>query len=233
VIKHLSSGPRAAAAAFAVVGLLALTALPAAAATPPTGDKSYSQNGSTAEFNASNCTENGDNTITCTDLQLGAFVGKMTDSFSGVTHLNQLCASVGTYTVDTVTWEYVGEPVYERGCKTDLPNGSIKIDARLASATLSPTTLHLEQLTCDKESCTAGPSRDAVVAGSWTQAGPIGSSKSRSTYSDDLCRQSYANKSSGRMASFTGSLGGLAINTPDLGYLGSGRETFRSRCSEG
>jgi hypothetical protein len=233
VSKHPSSGPRLVAAAVAVVGLLVLTALPAAAATPPTGDKSYSQNGSTAEFNATTCTENGDNTITCADLQIGAFVGKMTDNFSGVAHLNQVCGSVGTYTVDTLTWEYVGEPVFERGCATDLPNGAIQIDAKLARATLSPTKLRLEQLTCDKEGCTPVSSRDAVVTGSWTQAGPIASSKSRSSFHDDICRQSYSSKTSGRMASFAGSLGLLTIETPDLGFLSSGRESFRSRCSEG
>lgn len=231
--KHTFRGLRASAATAAAVGLLVLSALPAVAATPPTGDKSYSQNGSTAEANSTVCTEHGDNTVTCTDESIGAFVGKMTDGFSGVTHLNQVCVSVGTYTFDMTTGEYVGEPVYERGCATDLPSGVIRIDSKLAWATLAPTTLTIEQLVCDKESCVPGPSRMVGVAGSWLGIGSVASSKNRSSYDDGTCRSNFANKSSGRMASFTGSLGDQSFETPDLGYLSSGRESFTSRCSEG
>ena len=231
--NHSFSGLRVSAVAAAAIGLLVLSALPAAAATPPTGDKSYSQNGSTAEVSSTTCAEHGDNTVSCTDESIGAFVGKMTDSFSGVTHLNQVCVSVGTYTFDMTTGEYVGEPVFERGCATDLPSGVIRIDSKLAWATLAPTTLTIEQLVCDKESCVPGPSRVVAVAGSWLGTGPVGSSKNRSSYDDGTCRYNFANKSSGRMASFTGAIGNQSFETPDLGFLSSGRESFTSRCSEG
>ena len=231
--NHSFGGLRASATTAAAIGLLVLSALPAAAATPPTDYKSYSQNGSTAEASSSACTEHGDNTVTCTDESIGAFVGKMTDNFSGVTHLNQVCVSVGTYTFDITTGEYVGKPVYERGCATDLPSGVIRIDSKLASATLAPTTLTIAQLVCDKESCVPGPSRAVAIAGSWLGFGPVGSSKNRSSYDDGTCRSNFANKSSGRNASFSGSLAGQTFETSDLGFLSSGRETFHSRCSEG
>jgi hypothetical protein len=233
VSNHSFGGLRASAAAAAAIGLLVLSALPAAAATPPTDYKSYSQNGSTADANSSACTENGDNTVTCIDESIGAFVGKMTDNFSGVTHLNQVCVSVGTATFDLTTGEYVGEPVYERGCATDLPSGAIRIDSKLASATLAPITLTIAQLICDKESCVPGPSRTVAVSGSWLGTGSIASSKSRSSFDDGVCRSNFANKSSGRLASFAGTLGGETFESPDLGFLSSGRETFHSRCSEG
>lgn len=230
---HSYRGRRASAVAAAAIGLLVLSALPAAAATPPTGDKGYSQNGSTAEANSTACTEHGDNTVTCTDESIGAFVGKMTDSFSGVTHLNQVCVSIGTYTFDETTGEYIGEPVFERGCATDLPGGTIRIDSKLAWATLAPTTLTIEQLICSKESCEPGPSRVVAVSGSWLGTGLVASSKDRSTFDDGTCRFNFANKSSGREASFAGTLGDETFDSPDLGFLSSGRETFRSRCSEG
>jgi hypothetical protein len=230
---HSFRGRRASAVAVAAIGLLVLSALPAAAATPPTDYKSYSQNGSTAEANATTCTEHGDNTATCTDESIGTFVGKMSDSFSGVTHLNQVCVSVGTYTFDETTGEYIGEPVYERGCATDLPSGVIRIDSKLAWATLAPTTLTIEQLICSKESCEPGPSRVVAVSGSWLGSGSINSSKNRSSWDDGFCRSNYANKSSGRMASFAGSLDGETFDSPDLGFLSTGRETFHSRCDEG
>lgn len=223
---------RLVAATIAVLGLLAVTALPAAANTPPTGDKSFSQNGSTAEFNATSCTEDG-TAVTCTDEQLGAFVGKMTDSFSGVVHLNQVCVSVGTYTFDSDTGEYIGEPVYERGCATDLPTGTIKIDSKLNGATLAPATITLEQEVCEKDGCVPGPTRDVVVSGSWIQAGAVFSSKHRDSFDDGTCRFDQSFKGSGRPASFAGILDGQTFSTPDLGFLSSGRESFRSRCSEG
>src|SRR6476661_1278354 len=181
VIKHPFAGLRAAAAMAAVVGLLAVSVGPVAADTTPGGDGSYSQNGSTAELYASSCTDNGDDTFTCSEQQIGIFAGKMTDSVSGVTHSSQACATVGTYTIDVNTKEYVGEPIFERGCRADLPTGVIHFGSKLSGATLAATTITLEQWTCDEYDCYPGASRDVVVAATWTGVGSISSGKYRSS----------------------------------------------------
>jgi hypothetical protein len=139
VIKHPFTGLRLAAATAAVVGLLAVSVGPVAADTTPGGDASYSQNGSTAELYASSCTDNGNDTVSCIEQQIGIFSGKMTDNVSGVTHASQVCAAVSTYTVDLTTGGYLGEPIFERGCAVDLGTGVIRFggtrrDARDARA---------------------------------------------------------------------------------------------------
>jgi hypothetical protein len=231
VTNHPST-PRRLAAVLAVTGLLVLGASSASAATPPPGDKSFSQNGSTAEVDAGGCADDGV-LVTCTERAIQVFVGKMTDGFSGVSHLNQLCVNLGTYAFDSSTGELVGEPVFEHGCVTDLPNGAVKVDSKLVSASVATTSLTVEQESCDKESCTPGPTRTVTVAGSWTGFGPLQTAKSRSRFDDGTCRYDDSFKGSGRSATFDGTLDGTSISTSDLGYLSTGKSTFRSRCSEG
>jgi hypothetical protein len=232
VIKHTLSGLRLAAATAAVVGLLAVSVGPVAAATTPGGDASYSQNGSTAELYASSCTDNGNGTMTCSDQEIGIFSGKMTDNVSGVTHTSQLCASVGTYTFDLNTGDYIGEPIFERGCRTDLPSGVIRFGSKLSSATLAATTVTLGQWTCDEYDCYPGASRDVVIAATWAGFGPIQSGKYRSSGNDGTCRYGEWSNGTSRSANITASFDGQAVNTDQGGYLASGRSGFRSRCTE-
>lgn len=226
------STPRRLAAVIAAAGLLVLGASSAAAATPPPLDKSYSQNGTTAETNTSECADDGA-VVTCSDQSIAIFIGKMTDGFSGVSHRNQLCVSLGTYAFDSVTGDLVGEPVFERGCVLDLPSGAARVDSKLASASLATTSLTVAQEVCDKESCTPGATRAIVVGGSWTGFGLLLASKSRSRFDDGTCRYDDSFKGSGRSASFDGTLDGHPISTSDFGYLTIGKSAFRSRCSEG
>lgn len=233
MIKHSLSGLRLAAATAAVVGLLAVSVGPVAADTTPGGDGSYSQNGSTAELYASSCTDNGDDTMTCSEQEIGIFSGKMTDTVSGVTHASQVCAAVGTYSFDLITGEYVGEPTFERGCRTDLPNGAIGFGSKLSGATLAATTVTLEQLVCDEYDCVPGASRNVVVAATWTGVGPIQSGKYRASGDDGTCRYSEWSKGTSRSADIIASFDGQPVNGDQGGYLASGRSGFRSRCSEG
>jgi hypothetical protein len=232
VIKHPFAGIRLAAATTAVVGLLAFSVGPVAADTTPGGDASYSQNGSTAELYASSCTDNGDDTFTCGEQEIGIFSGKMTDSVSGVIHSSQVCAEVGTYTVDVTTGDYLGEPVFERGCRVDLASGVIRFGSKLSSASLAATHVTLEQWICDEKDCVPGASREVVVAAAWTGFGPINSGKYRSSGNDGTCRYSEWFKGSDRSANVTASFDGQPVAGDQYGYLSSGRNGFKSACAE-
>jgi hypothetical protein len=233
VIKHPFAGLRVAAVTAAVVGLLAVSVAPVAADTTPGGDASYSQNGSTAELYASSCTDNGNDTVTCVDQHIGVFAGKMTDSVSGVTHSSQVCASVGTYTFDLTTGDYVGDPIDEYGCRVDLAGGVIHFGSKLSGATLAPTSITLEQFVCDEEKeCVPGASRDVVVAATWTGFGPTSSGKYRSSGDDGTCRYSDWFKGSDRSADISASFDGRPVSGDQGGYLSSGRSGFKSACTE-
>ncbi|MEO8572179.1 MAG: hypothetical protein ABI553_10835 [Chloroflexota bacterium] len=224
-------GLRRAALAGAIVGLLAISASPAAADTVPSADKSYSQNGSTAEITVGGCIDNGDDTLTCSDEHLAVFAGKMTDG-STVTHPNQICVEIFSVTQSALSGEWLGDPTFERGCRTDLPTTAIRFDSKLAWATLAPTTLTVEQLVCDKVECIPGASRVVGVSGAWTQDGPLETMKYRTSFSDGTCRWSEAFKGAGRNATFVGELDGRAIGEDSHPHLDSGKYTFRSRCDE-
>jgi hypothetical protein len=233
VTKHPFSVVRLAAATAAVVALLAVSVGPVAADTTPGGDASYSQNGSTAELYASSCTDNGNATFTCVEQQIRIFSGKMTDSVSGVTHSSQVCAAAGTYTVDAITGDYLGDPVYEYGCRVDLAKGAIRFGSKLSSASLSATHVTIEQWVCDDEKeCVPGASRDVVVAATWTGFGPISTGKYRSSGNDGTCRYSDWFKGSDREADLSATFDGQAVAGDQYGYLSSGRTGFKSACSE-
>ena len=113
--KHPFFALRRAVGAVAVIGMIAVSAGPVAADTTPPGDVTYSQNGSAAEMFAAACTSNGNDTTTCTDQQIYAFTGKMSDNVSGVTHSSQVCAGLSSYTYSDLTGEFIGTPTFERG----------------------------------------------------------------------------------------------------------------------
>jgi hypothetical protein len=233
VIKHQFAGLRLAAATAAVVGLLAVSVGPVAADTTPGGDASYSQNGSSAGLYASSCTDNGNDTFTCVEQDISVFSGKMTDSLSGVTHSSQVCASVASYTVDAITGDYLGDPVYEYGCRADLASGAIRFGSKLSSASLAATHVTIDQWVCDdQKECVPGASRDVVVAATWTGFGPTSTGKYRSSGNDGTCRYSDWFKGSDRSANVTASFDGQPVSGDQGGYLSSGRSGFKSACTQ-
>jgi hypothetical protein len=215
---------------LAVIGILVLSAGSAAADTNP-GLGTFTQNGKTADVYSGGCDSNGNGTSTCWDAGLSIFAGKMSDSFSGVSHANQVCANVDSYTVDDATGDYIGEPVFESGCKVDLPNGRMTFGRNLASAALATTTLSIQQYVCDEYTCEPGASRDVTVGGSWTGTGPTYFQKSRSTSDDGTCRFNDSGKGYFREASFSGTIAGHGLEDA-YGSISDGKFTYRSRCSE-
>ena len=112
------------------IGLLAILIVgPAtvAADTGPTTDSTYTKAGKTAEAYGGECRTNDDGTVTCSNLFLEAFVGRLTDTTTRATHDNQVCVSMDIATFDPETGELVGAPVSEAGCATDLPNGTLQL----------------------------------------------------------------------------------------------------------
>jgi hypothetical protein len=224
---------RSALTSAAVIALLVLSTGSVAAATPaPGGDATFSQNGKGADASSVGCVSNGDGTSTCSDVGISAFVGKMSDNVSGVTHANQVCVSLDLYTLDDATKTLVGDPVSEAGCKADLPNGTIVFGSKLTAVTLATTTISIQQMVCvDKLTCEPGPSRDVAVAGTWTGVGSISSSKYRSVSDDGTCRYDEAANGYSRQASFSGTLDGQSLSL-DYASITDGKSTYRSRCSE-
>jgi hypothetical protein len=233
VIQRPASRVRLGLASAAVIALLVLSTGSVAADTTPGGDGTFTQNGTTAEAFGGDCTANGNDTTTCSELRLSVFVGKMSDSFSGVSHANQVCAYVASYTFDDTTGDYVGDPVFESGCQVDLPKAALRIGKNLSSVTLASTTVSIEEYICDEFTCEPGASRDITVVGTWTGVGPISFSKSRSTYDDGTCRSSDSGKGSSREATFVGTIDGQTI-TGEESYaaISNGKFSYRSRCIE-
>jgi hypothetical protein len=155
----------------------------------------------------------------------------MSDSFSGVTHSNQVCAFLDSYTYDETTGDYVGDPISESGCTVDLPSGKLTFGRNLSSATLATTTITIQQYVCDEYSCEPGASRDVTIGGTWTGVGPTSSQKYRSASDDGTCRFNEAGKGSSREASFSGTIAGRSLEAV-YGSISDGKFTYRSRCDE-
>lgn len=217
-------------ASVAVIALLVLSAGSVAADTSP-GTGTFTQNGKSADAYAGGCDSNGDGTSTCWDGGLSVFAGKMSDNFSGVSHANQVCVNLDTYTIDDATGDYVGEPIFESGCTVDLPNSTLTFGRNLTSATLATTTISIDQYVCDEYTCVPGSSRDVTVGGTWTGAGSIYFQKYRSASDDGTCRSNDAGKGSFRDASFSGTIAGHSLGDT-YGSISDGKFTYRSRCIE-
>ena len=223
---------RSALTAAAVIALLVLSTGSAAAATPAPGvDATFSQNGKGADASSGGCVSNGDGTSTCSDVGISAFVGKMSDSVSGVIHDNQVCVWMDRYTAIDATGALVGDPVSEAGCKADLPNGTIVFGSKLTAVTLATTTISIQQMACVDKVCVPGSSREVTVAGTWTGVGPISYSKYRSVSDDGTCRYDGAAKGYSRQASFSGTIEGQSLSV-DYASISDGKSSYRSRCSE-
>jgi hypothetical protein len=218
--------------ATAVLTLMVLSAGTVAADTSPAPNGTFTQNGTSAEVYSSSCTPNGDDTTTCSEVGLFVFAGKMSDSFSGVSHGNQVCANVGTYTFDEPTGEIVGDPIFESGCEVDLPKGTVQIGKNLSSVALATTTIEVNEYVCDEHTCVPSSSRDIAAGGTWTGVGPTYASKYRSSSDDGTCRYNDSGKGSNREATFAGSIDGQNPSGDVYASINNGKFTYRSRCSE-
>jgi hypothetical protein len=224
--------PRLAWIAAAVLTLMVLSAGTALADTTPPASGTFTQNGTSADVFGSSCTPNGNDTTTCSDVGLFVFAGKMSDSFSGVSHGNQVCANVGTYTFDDATGDLVGDPVFESGCEVDLPRGTLQVGKDLSSVALATTSVEIYQYVCDEFTCEPVASRDIEVAGAWTGVGPTYATKYRSSQNDGTCRYNDSGKGTNREATFAGTIDGQSPSGDVGASIANGKFSFRSRCIE-
>ena len=216
-----------------VVGLLVVsTGSVLAEATPaPGGDATFTQDGRSADAWSGVCSPNGDGTSTCSGQGLSIFVGKMSDSLSGLTHVNQACVSIETYTIDDATGEIVGDYLFESGCTVDLPSRAIQSSKKLTSVALARTTLTIGEQVCDHDSCEIVSERPVTVEGTWTASGPTFSSRYRSLYDDGTCRYAERSTRKWREATFAGTIDGATL-PETYATIADGKSKFRSRCDE-
>ena len=210
-------GPISGAILLALSAALLLAA-PAAAASPW---DSFSQSGTSAMADSSDCTENTDGTVTCSGESLFVFEGTMKASGERPTKGEHVCYSRYTDTFDPET----GEPIdldNVSGCTLDA--GTLTIN-ELDSIVLAPTVIELMTIECDEFECTETPAGSTTVYGTWTGVGPVMSQKGRFTWDDGTCVQVQAEKGSFREASFTGSF------DAQFAELRTGRSTFRTTCT--
>jgi len=235
VIQFSTFRARLGLASATMLVLVAVSSAPVAADTGPVGDGTYTQKGTSAYVSSGDCLSNDNGTTTCSQTELSVFVGKMSDTVSGVIHSRQVCYFTAVSTYDDETGEFVDGFGYEAGCVEDISSKSLVVGTKLSSLALAPTTISIQRFDCaDKgEECLPGAIRDVTVSGTWTGLGPVYSSKDRSTGDDGYCRYSQSFSGSSREAGFTGSVDGQSVAGDSYASLQSGRMTFRSRCVEG
>lgn len=195
-----------------------LLAAPAAAASPWF---SYSQTGTTATADNSECTENPDGTVSCQGQSLYVFKGTVKASGERPYKGEQVCYNEYSDTWDPDTGEFFeSEGVF--GCAADA--GTLTIN-NLTTIVLAPTVINLTAWQCDTFDCTESPAGSTSVYGTWTGVGPIASSKGRFFYDDGTCVQVHADKGKFREASFEGSFDAL------WAQMSEGSFKFRTKCS--
>ena len=202
---------------LAIVTALLLAA-PAAAASPWF---SFSQSGTSAMADTSDCIENNDGTVTCAGESLFVFEGTMKASGARPTQGEQVCYSRFLETFNPETGEVIDFDNVS-GCTLDA--GTLTIDD-LDSIVLAPTLIELMTFECDESGCTESPAGSTTVYGTWTGVGPVISQKGRFTWDDGVCVQVQADKGTIREASFTGSF------DAQFAQMSSGRSTFRTSCT--
>ena len=214
--------------------LVAVSSAPVAADTGPVGDGTFTQNGTNAYVSSDDCISNENGTTTCSQTELSVFVGKMSDSVSGVTHSRQVCFFTATSTYDDETGEIVDGFGYEAGCVEDISSKSLIVGAKLSSVALAATTISIQRFTCEDkgDECEAGAIRDVTVAGTWTGFGPVYTSKGRSSGDDGACRYAESFSGSSREATFAGSIDAQSVAGDFYASMQNGKMTFRSRCVE-
>jgi hypothetical protein len=148
-----------------------------------------------------------------------------TDTLLQLTRVNgaaTVCLDITKYSAPPATTEPIS---YEHGC-TDLSEGAYSIDAKaLSGATLSATTVTVEQLACDKEGCVVigTPRPVSVSSTTWTGVGSISTftNKGKSTFGG--CTFIGSAKGSFRQAT-------VALAVEDNAFLGTSDSRMKFSC---
>jgi hypothetical protein len=183
------------------------------------------QRGVSAIAQRLDCTDNGDNTLSCEAEFLGAFKGIVKMTGSSTIHTDQVCYEHLTATVDADTGDVL-EGTSVAGCALD--TGKVRVRS-LRSVVLGATGLDLMSLTCDEFDCVETPAGHVTVRGTWTGAGRALVSRQRFSFDDGICTDVMATQARVRQAGFRGSVNGTRLQS-DSALVGTGTFRIKSRC---
>jgi len=207
---------------------LGFAGMPAAAA--PSSSVTSTSDGTSAYADSSDCVTER-RVTTCRYTSLYVFDGRTRESDGGFSG-TRVCLSV--YTEQYSGRRFLGS-TQESGC-TVAADGAFTAANNLSSATLSPTTVTLDQVECtydpdtDTETCTVVSSRDTTVSADFTATGSLVKSSQRGTFSDGTCTFSYSSRGSGREANAVLMLDGQTVSGETYAFLEDDRSTFKETC---
>jgi hypothetical protein len=224
---------RTVAAVMLVTLLLALTAATSLAAKPHEFF-SFSQSGFSAEASDGECTTAGD-IVTCAFTSIFVFSGNHRELGTGTIHGMEVCYSTGTDVFNQVTGEILSS-LQENGCSQDVADGT-GIERDLSSAVIAPTTITLEEFTCDEVECgPTGETRDVTVAGTFTATTSAFRQSTRNVFDDGICVFRDSSRGTSRNATFSGTVDGQPLvlgEDPESGFgqIMDGTFSFSSMCA--
>lgn len=186
------------------------------------------QQGVSAIAQRVDCTDNGDNTVSCQAELLDAFKGTAKISGMPTIHTDQVCYERVSATLDADTGDIIdGSAV--AGCALD--TGKVRVRS-LGSVVLGSTRIDLASLTCDDTGCSQQPAGQVTVRGSWSSAGRPFIDRAKFRFDDGICTDVLASQGRTRMATFSGTADGKRI-AADMAAVGAGTFRIKSRCLGG
>ena len=196
-----------------VVGVLGAILVAFVLAAPVAADTVGGGNGTQATaFQDGGCTDNGDGTVTCSQTQLDAFLGKDGGDFA--------CYDEQMYTFD----EDTGDPISSHesfGCTENTGNVTAN---KLETVDLASTDIGLISLDCDATECTESDGGTISMAATWTGVGKTFKTSSQQHYRDPFCVEVDKSKSTSRNATFDGPF------EATFASISVGTSSFRIRC---
>ncbi len=204
--------------ATAAIGILAAFtfAAPVAAASPWVVFKEAGTSAFAVNFNGCPVDPNG--VMTCQFQAIDVFKGTSKHTGDPTFKGQRVCYSEST---DISNGNTFIESHSVSGCALYVKTLSIK---NLTSITLLPTTIDLTQRDCHLSTCTETSGGTKTVQGIWTAFGPTIRVSSKFKYDDGTCRQSQADKSRSRQATFVGTIAALDAR------IAKGSFTFKTNC---
>jgi hypothetical protein len=185
------------------------------------------QHGVSAIAQRLDCTDNGDNTLSCEAELLVAFKGTLRITGSPTIHTDQVCYERDSVTLDADTGDLL-EGSAVAGCALD--SGRVRVRS-LRSIVVGATGIDLVSLTCDEFDCVEEPAGHVTVRGTWSSAGRPVVSRLKFRFDDGICTDVLAAQGRAREAGFRGSVDASPLAS-DLALVGAGNFRIKSRCLE-
>jgi hypothetical protein len=209
----------------AILGGLVAALTMASSAAGSSAWLSIRQHGVSAIAQRLDCTDNGDNTLSCEAELLVAFKGTLKISGTSTIHTDQVCYERDNATVDADTGDLI-EGTAIAGCALD--SGKVRVRS-LGSIVVGATGIDLASLTCDDTGCSEEPAGHVTVRGTWSSAGRPVVDRLKFRFDDGICMDVLATQGRARLARFHGSVDGSPMAS-DIALVGTGNFRIRSSC---